>query len=810
MLVQKAGILLRTPKKNIVLQLLVLFRAMSPGSYITCLLTLFVVLVLVPNTHELQLSQAWSLLGIQRLVNYPSVLSNWSTNTDFCNADPNPYLTVVCYEESVTQLHIRGSENSPPLPRSFSIDSFFTTLSRLPNLTVLSLTSLGLWGPLPAKISRLSSLEIVNMSSNYLYGTIIQQVFSLNNLQTLILDHNMFSGRVPDAISKLHLLAVLSLRNNTFSGPLPKSFSVLESLRVLVLSSNSLSGDLPDLSRLTNLQVLNLENNYLGPNFPRLGRKVASIMLSKNMFGGGLPANLSSYYLLEQLDVSFNRFVGPFLPSLLSLPSIRYLNIAGNRFTGMLFQNMTCNDDLMFVDLSSNLLSGKLPTCLTSDSKNKVVLYSSNCLKIKDHSQHPSSFCQTQALAVGILPHKEMRVSGGRTAMVVGAATGIVVSVFLLGLAVFSVLRKINIKRAMKKPPRRIVEHASNGYPPKLLADARYIYQTMKLGALGIPSYRSFSLEELEAATNNFETSSLMGEGSHGQLYRGELKDGSLVAIRCLKLKKSQNSQNFNHHIELISKLRYHHLVSALGHCFEYHPDDSSVSRLFLIFEYVTNGTLRSNISVEGHKLTWIQRISTAIGVVKGIQFLHGGIIPGLFANDLKITNILLDQNLTAKISSYNLPVLAENMKAMVLAGSSSSGSNEPGGRTKHLDTIDIYDFGVILLEIVSGRPIISTNELAIMKDELQENIVADGTARRSIVDPIISRQCCDESLKVVMEICLRCLSEEPTQRPSVEDVLWNLKFAAQVQESWRGDSQSSEESPLSPSQPPQSPIILN
>jgi len=80
-------------------------------------------------------------------------------------------------------------------------------------------------------------------------------------------------------------------------------------------------------------------------------------------------------------------------------------------------------------------------------------------------------------------------------------------------------------------------------------------------------------------------------------MYRGRLKDGSLVAIRCLKLKKSHSSQNFNRHIELISKLRYHHLVSALGHCFEYYLDDSTVSRLFLIFEYVSNGTLISNIS---------------------------------------------------------------------------------------------------------------------------------------------------------------------------------------------------------------------
>lgn len=81
------------------------------------------------------------------------------------------------------------------------------------------------------------------------------------------------------------------------------------------------------------------------------------------------------------------------------------------------------------------------------------------------------------------------------------------------------------------------------------------------------------------------------------QMYRGRLKDGSYVAIRCLKMKKSHSTRNFMHHIELISKLRHRHLVSALGHCFECYLDDSSVSRIFLIFEYVPNGTLRSRIS---------------------------------------------------------------------------------------------------------------------------------------------------------------------------------------------------------------------
>ncbi|XP_038970549.1 probable inactive leucine-rich repeat receptor-like protein kinase At3g03770 [Phoenix dactylifera] len=777
------------------------------------ILSLVLVLLIPCTRSQLQSSQAWSLLRIQRLLNYPPALSSWNTTTDLCYAEPNPSVTVVCYEDSITQLHIAGNDSflALPLPRSFSIDSLFTTLTRLPNLKVLSLTSLGLWGPLPPKIARLSYLEIVNLSSNFLYGAIPERISDLRNLQTLILDRNLFGGRIPDSLGALSLLAVLSARNNSLSGPLPDSLATLESLRVLALSSNSLSGQVPDLRGLANLQVLDLERNFLGPQFPQVARKVVTLVLRENRFTGGLPADaISSCYLLRQLDISSNRFVGPFPPSLLSLPSLRYLNVAGNRFTGKLFSNTSCNDELEFIDLSSNLLSGNLPTCLVSNSTHRVVKFSANCLAAQDRTQHPPSVCQNEALAVGILPRKQSKASASKALVVTGIVVGVVGGALLLGFLIFFALRRASLKRALKTPPRRLIEHASSGYPSKLLADARYISQAMKLGALGIPSYRSFSLEELVAATNNFETSSFMGEGSHGQMYRGRLNDGSLVAIRCLKLKKSHTSQNFSRHIELISKLRHRHLVSALGHCFEYYLDDSTISRLFLVFEYISNGTLRSNISegVAEKKLTWTQRISAAIGVAKGIQFLHADIIPGLFANDLKITKVLLDQNLVAKISSYNLPVLAENMKAEVLTGGSSNGSKELNEWAKHADKIDIYDFGVILLEVVCGRPITSQSEVEIIRDQLQASVAADG-AGRSIVDPVISRACCDESLKTVVEICLRCLSKEPSQRPSVEDVLWNLQFAAQVQDAWRGDSQSSEDSPLSP-HPPSSPLTVN
>ncbi|KAA8518368.1 hypothetical protein F0562_015749 [Nyssa sinensis] len=605
----------------------------------------------------------------------------------------------------------------------------------------------------------------------------------------------MFTGQLPDWLKSLSALTVLSLKKNLLNGSLPESLGSLENLRILVLSHNHFFGEVPDLRSLRNLQVFDLEDNSLGPQFPQLGSQIVTLILRRNKFNSAIPDKVSSYYQLQWLDISFNRFVGPFSPSLLSLPTITYLNIEGNRFTGRLFENLSCNDELEFVDLSSNLLSGSLPNCFLSDSKNRVVLYAGNCLATGDESQHPFSFCRNEALAVGILPHRQKPKHASKVVVALSMSGGIIGGITLVGL-IFLVVRRVQAKKTTRAPPKSsIAENASTGYTSKLLSDARYISQAMMLGALGLPTYRTFSLEELEEATNNFDASTFMGEGCHGQIYRGQLKNGLLVAIRCLKVTKNHSIHNFMQHIELLSKLRHHHLVSALGHCFECYSDDSIVSRIFLVFEYVPNGTLRSWISgCAGRTLTWTQRIATVIGIAKGIQFLHTGIVPGVFSNNLKITDVLLDQNLAAKISNYNLPLLAENMGKV--GSLSSAGSKENNARVKHEDKIDVYDFGAILLEVIVGRPSSSRNLVDVLKDQLQASITFNGAARRIMVDPAVQNAYSDESLKTVMEICIRCLHKNPADRPSIEDVLWNLQFAAQVQDAWQGDSQSSDGSP--------------
>ncbi|XP_027350105.1 probable inactive leucine-rich repeat receptor-like protein kinase At3g03770 isoform X2 [Abrus precatorius] len=680
-------------------------------------LVLVTIILSIYHSEQLQSSHSQTLLRIQQLLDFPPALSQWNNNTDFCNTDSNSSLTVVCYEDTITQLHIIGERRDAPLPRNFSIDSFVTTLVRLPSLKVLTLVSLGIWGTLPSKIARLSSLEIVNVSSNFLYGSIPQELSSVSNLQTLILDNNMFTGLLPYWLDSLPGLTVLSLKNNLFNGSLPNSLGSLENLRTLSLSHNHFYGAVPDLSRLTNLQVLELDDNAFGPQFPLLGNKLVTLVLRNNRFS------------------------------------------------------------------------------------DRTVLYARNCLETTNQNQQPQPFCHTEALAVGILPERKKHRQVSKVVLSLGIVGGTLGGVALV-LLIFFLVRRGNARSKMKSPPTRLIsENAASGYTSKLLSDARYISQTKKLGAVGLPTYRSFSLEEIEAATNYFDTASLMGEDSYGKMYRGQLKNGSLVAIRCIEMKKRYSTQNFMHHIELISKLRHRHLVSALGHCFECSLDDSSVSKVFLVFEHVPNGTLKSWI-FDGHdrkSLSWTQRIGAAIGVAKGIQFLHTGIVPGVYSNNLKIEDVLLDQNLVAKISSYHLPLLSNMGK--VRHGNSSSGlkNSRINKSVKHEDKSDIYDFGMILLELILGRKIKATNDAYAFRDLLQASIGADEEGRRSIIDPAVRKACLDQSLKTMMEICVRCLVKEPADRPSIEDVLWNLQFASQVQDAWRGDSQSSEGSPGSP-----------
>ncbi|XP_019423325.1 PREDICTED: probable LRR receptor-like serine/threonine-protein kinase At1g14390 [Lupinus angustifolius] len=696
-----------------------------------CLFDLFVVLLITPSCCIAQITASENriVFEIQKILEYPQVLEGWTNWTNLCFLPPSTSLNIVCSSDGhITELTIIGNNSSPSshslkpnqaLSGTFSIDSLFTLITKLSNLKSLSLVSLGLWGPLPSKINRFLSLEVFNISSNFIQGEIPSSISSMKNLKSLVLADNLFNGSVPD-------------------------LQGIASLQELNLSSNKLRSQIP-------LQLIHFNNN------------------------------------LHILDISSNQIFGNIPSSLFSLPSLQHLNLASNQLSGNLSDKIACGSALTYVDISHNLLVGKLPSCVASlvSSKGGTVLYSWNCLSSgkrlsgqqqQQQQQHAYSYCNKEvALAVKpTLPKKVKKESGGMTlGLVIGIIGGVVGIAALLALfIVFIIFRKSKAQRS--DPPKidRSMDHKFSAHATSLRPiDARRVPQTMRVGALGLPPYRIFTSEEIEDATNNFDPSNLIHEGSQGQQYKGWIRDGSVVLINCMKLKQ----KGLPHSImqEVLPNLRHRHLVSVLGHCVITHqdaPPQTTSTTVFIVYEFISNVSLKDQLTdwKKRDMLKWPQRMAMSIGIARGVQFLHTGVAPAIYGNNLSIENILLDDSLNAKVSRYSIPFTSNQI-----------------GSTNKAEKEDIYELGVILLELITGRRIESSSELEELKDEVERGSSEAQSVLRSAIDPSLRGTYAYESMRTAVQITINCLSKFYTNRPSIEDVLWNLHYSMQVQESW-------------------------
>ncbi|XP_077242694.1 putative inactive leucine-rich repeat receptor-like protein kinase At3g03770 [Tasmannia lanceolata] len=403
-------------------------------------LTILIFFVLPFSFAQLLPSETMALFRFQPILEYPSVLNGWNRWTNFGYIPPSQSLKIVCSGNRVTELTVIGNKGSPYPSKVFSIssqilslnfsnDSLFTTLSKLSSLKVLSLVSLVLWGPLPAKINRFSSLQVLNISSNFIYGKIPLQIYSLTSIQSLIFHDNLFNGSVPD------------------------------------------------LSSLTVLEELDLGCNILGPEFPSLGNKLVSLVLRNNSFHSSVNSELQSFDQLQRLDISFNQLVGP-IPSLLfSLPSIQYLDLAGNKLSGARPMNTSCRNGLNFVDLSHNLFIGGLPPCVRSNSLDRIVLYSWNCLSSGDSKyQHSNSFCHVEALAA-VMPSKQKETSETKLGLLLGIVGGIVGSLVACMMLIWVIVRRLRKKNERNsRSQKSVVGKTSVRISPRLGTESSKLF----------------------------------------------------------------------------------------------------------------------------------------------------------------------------------------------------------------------------------------------------------------------------------------------------------------------------------------------
>ncbi|XP_030532014.1 probable receptor-like protein kinase At2g23200 isoform X2 [Rhodamnia argentea] len=294
-------------------------------------------------------------------------------------------------------------------------------------------------------------------------------------------------------------------------------------------------------------------------------------------------------------------------------------------------------------------------------------------------------------------------------------------------------------------------------------------------------------LAEIHFATNNFDGKLLIGSGGFGNVYRGTLRDGTKVAVKRSKPESEQGFSEFQTEITVLSKIRHRHLVSLIGYCAER-------SEMLLVYEFMEKGSLRDHLyNSDFPFLPWNQRLEICIGAARGLNYLHKGVAGGIIHRDIKSTNILLDENYVAKVADFGLSKLGpldQSQTHVSTAVKGTFGYLDPEYfKTQQLtEKSDVYSFGVVLLEVLCARPSIDPS-LPREQANLAEwgiTFIKSGNIEQ-IVDPVLAGQINPNSLRKYGEVAEKCLQEEDKERPSMRDVLLDLEYALQLQQTTAG-----------------------
>ncbi|KAE8039439.1 hypothetical protein FH972_011850 [Carpinus fangiana] len=655
---------------------------------------------------------------------------------------------------------------------NFDGTSIPTSYSNMSKLLKLSLRNCSLQGPIP-DLSQIPNLYYLDLSSNQLNGSIPANRLA-ENITAIYLSNNNLSGPIPDSFSSLPRLQILSIANNSLNGSIPstiwqnKTLNSTESLIVELQNNDFLnitgSTDLPEnvsvwlqgnpLCSNTNLVQLcgsESENRYnsqgptnvtlncpgcpppyeYSPTSPRACLCAAPLLVGYRLKSPGFSdfrpyVNMFEQYMTTGLEI---------LPYQLYLHSFAWESGPRVRMFLKLFPANASNNSFEFNSSEVRRIMDKFTTWSIPDSDlfgpYELMNFTLSSVYINVVSKSPGSTLSKGALAGIIL------------GTIAGAVT-------LSAIVSLLILRKHTRKHHAVLKRRRLSK-----------------------ASMKIDGVKDFTYGEMAMATNNFNSSTQVGQGGYGKVYKGILADGTVVAIKRAQEGSLQGEKEFLTEIELLSRLHHRNLVSLIGYCDE-------EGEQMLVYEFMPNLTLRDQLSAKSKEpMSFDMRLGIALGSAKGILYLHTEANPPIFHRDIKASNILLDSNYTAKVADFGLsrraPVSIEgDMPAhvsTVVKGTPGYLDPEYFLTLQLTDKSDVYSLGVVFLELLTGMQPISHGKNIVR----EVNVAYQSGMIFGIIDGRMGSYPSDSVVKF-LSLALKCCQDETDARPSMAEVVRELE----------------------------------
>ncbi|XWS64050.1 hypothetical protein CRYUN_Cryun06bG0153700 [Craigia yunnanensis] len=675
-----------------------------------------------------------------------------------------------------------------------------------PSLTELHLAMNNLEGDLPAEFagSMIQSLWVNGQSLN---GT-IEVIRNMSSLTEVWLHGNQFSGPLTD-FSMLTQLRNLSLRDNQFTGVVPLSLVNLESLYIVNLTNNELQGPTPKFADNVIVDMKAGSNRFCLDDPGVACDERVNILLSI-MEAVGYPVNFADNWKGNDpcdnwlgiacaqgniVSVLFAKkgLTGKISSNFAKLTSLTTLDLSGNNLTGTIPTELTTLPRLTRLDVSNNMLYGKIP----SFRQNVAIITGGNPDIGKDRVPTPEGRSPGGSPGGGSSSGNGEKKSN--TGTVVGSVIGSVGGLGLLVLGICLYARKRKRTSRVQSPTTVVLHphHYGDQDGVKITVAGSSVtggsetFSHTSSGPSDVHMVEAgnmvISIQVLRNVTKNFSEENVLGRGGFGTVYKGELHDGTKIAVKRMEsgVVSEKGLAEFKSEIAVLTKVRHRHLVALLGYCLD-------GNERLLVYEYMPQGTLSRHLfnwKDEGLKpLEWTRRLTIALDVARGVEYLHGLAQQSFIHRDLKPSNILLGDDMRAKVADFGLvrlaPLDGKQSFETRLAGTFGYLAPEYAVTGRVTTKVDVFSFGVILMELITGRK-------ALDETQPEESLHLVTWFRRMYINKDTFRKAIDEtiqldketlaSISTVSELAGHCCARDPYQRPDMSHVVNVLSSLAEL-----------------------------